>query len=102
MFGNETIFIFGSDGIDWVKDNFKNNSANRKMAFLECHLAAVVMAVLSSCDHTIVSTGSFGWWAAWLAGGTTIISKHQAVNGSQLDKQFVLSEYFLPNWKILD
>ncbi|KAH3880212.1 hypothetical protein DPMN_004122 [Dreissena polymorpha] len=72
------------------------------MAFLEGNLASVDMAVQGSCDHTIVSTGSFGWWAAWLAGGTTIISKHQAVNGSQLDKQFVLTEYFLPNWIILD
>ncbi|KAH3839529.1 hypothetical protein DPMN_112961 [Dreissena polymorpha] len=102
MFGNETIFIFGSNGIDWVKDNFSNNSTNRKIAFLEGNLAAVDMTVLGSCNHTIVSTGTFGWWAAWLAGGATIISKQQAVNGSRLDKQFVLPEYFLPNWIILD
>ncbi|XP_052280959.1 galactoside alpha-(1,2)-fucosyltransferase 1-like [Dreissena polymorpha] len=56
------------------KRNFYNNSNNWKVAFLEGNSDAVDMAVLSLCDHTIVSTGTFGWWAAWLAGGTTIIS----------------------------
>ncbi|KAH3835789.1 hypothetical protein DPMN_109153 [Dreissena polymorpha] len=53
---------------------FQLASNNWKVAFLEGNSDAVDMAVLSLCDHTIVSTGTFGWWAAWLAGGTTIIS----------------------------
>ncbi|KAH3691101.1 hypothetical protein DPMN_194061 [Dreissena polymorpha] len=101
MFGNDTIFVFSSNGMDWVKYNF-NNDTNLKMAFLEGNPAAVDMAVLSLCDHSIVSTGTYGWWAAWLAGGTTIISKQQAINESFLDKQFVYSEYFPPKWVILD
>ncbi|KAH3898463.1 hypothetical protein DPMN_022695 [Dreissena polymorpha] len=102
MFGNETIFVFCSNGIEWVKDNFYNNSNNWKVAFLGGNSAAVDMAVLSLFDHSIVSTGTFGWWAAWLAGGTTIISKQQARNGSPLSKQFVYPEYFPPKWIVLD
>ncbi|KAH3835783.1 hypothetical protein DPMN_109146 [Dreissena polymorpha] len=102
MFGNETIFVFCSNGIEWVKENFYNNSNNWKVAFLEGNSAAVDMAVLSLCDHRIVSTGTFGWCAAWLAGGTTIISKQQAGNGSPLSKQFVYPEYFPPKWIVLD
>lgn len=28
----------------------------------------VDMAVLTLCDHTVISAGSFGWWAAYLRG----------------------------------
>ena len=30
------------------------------------------MALLSLCEHTVVSVGSFGWWSAWLANGVTV------------------------------
>jgi len=28
--------------------------------------------LLTSCDHVVMTTGSFGWWAAYLAGGEVI------------------------------
>ncbi|KAH3753308.1 galactoside alpha-(1,2)-fucosyltransferase 2-like [Dreissena polymorpha] len=102
MFGENAIFVFCSDDISWVKDNFSKNTNKWKMAFVEGNPAAVDMAVLSLCDHTIVTTGSFGWWAAWLAGGKTIISKQQAKHGSYLSAQFIYSDYFYPDWIVID
>ena len=102
MFGEDIIFVFCSDDIRWVKRNFSNFTDKWKMAFVEDNPAAVDMAVLSLCDHTIVTTVSFGWWAAWLAGGKTIISKQQARNGSYLSTQFAYPDYFYPDWIIIE
>lgn len=30
------------------------------------------MALMIQCDHVIVTSGSFGWWGAWLSGGTRL------------------------------
>ena len=30
------------------------------------------MAILSLCNHSIMTYGTFGWWSAWLAGGDVI------------------------------
>ena len=32
----------------------------------------VDMAVLTLCDHSIISVGTFGWWAGWLTGGKVV------------------------------
>jgi galactoside 2-L-fucosyltransferase 1/2 len=34
--------------------------------------ASADLAILSSCNHSVVTAGSFGWWAAWLANGYTV------------------------------
>jgi galactoside 2-L-fucosyltransferase 1/2 len=34
--------------------------------------AAVDLAALSLCDHTIMSIGTYGMWAGWLAGGEVV------------------------------
>jgi len=54
--------------------------------------------VLSSCDHVIVSAGSFGWWAAWLANGTTIYYDKWPRNGTTLSAVFDREDYYPPHW----
>ena len=42
--------------------------------------AVETLAVLAECDAAVFSFGSFGWWAAWLAGG--VRSNHPSFNRS--------------------
>ncbi|XP_071144333.1 galactoside alpha-(1,2)-fucosyltransferase 1-like [Mytilus edulis] len=60
----------------------------------------VDMCVLSKCNHSIITVGSFGWWAAWLANGTTIYYKDMAKNNSEYRKDFSadMTDYFYPGW----
>ena len=30
------------------------------------------MAILAACNHTIITAGSYGFWAGYLAGGTVV------------------------------
>ena len=36
---------------------------------LEKHIPAVDMAILAGCDHMALTSGTFGWWAAYLGAG---------------------------------
>lgn len=88
-------FIFASDEIAWCKANF--NKPNT--AFItQRNSPEVDMAILSQCNHSIITTGTYGWWSAWLSGGQTIYYKNFPRNGSGLARLFDSKTYFPPNW----
>ncbi|CAC5422435.1 FUT1_2 [Mytilus coruscus] len=60
----------------------------------------VDMCVLSKCNHSIITVGSFGWWAAWLANGTAIYYKNVAKHNSSFRNDFSadMTDYFYPGW----
>ncbi len=69
---SEVVFVYTSDDMMWAEDRLKDE----KNVFLagcnqpknsEC--IGRDFALLSSCNHTIVTHGSLGLWAAFLAGG---------------------------------
>ena len=53
-------------------------------------------AILSNCDHVIMSTGSFGWWAAWMANGTTIFYKNWRGPARGSPVKSITKTYFRP------
>jgi len=62
--------------------------------------AEVDMCSLTKCNHSIITVGSFGWWAAWLANGLTIYYKDIAMNGSEYRGDFSenMTDFFYPGW----
>ncbi|XP_069121395.1 galactoside alpha-(1,2)-fucosyltransferase 2-like [Argopecten irradians] len=54
----------------------------------------VDMAILSLCNHVIISTGTYGWWAGFLNKGTVVhfdwIPPHHV--------KYNRDDYILPNW----
>ncbi|XP_063441236.1 galactoside alpha-(1,2)-fucosyltransferase 2-like [Mytilus trossulus] len=88
-------FIFSSDDISWCKTHFTKENT----AFIQQKNSPEVdMAIMTNCNHSIITTGSYGWWIAWLIGGNTIYYKHYPVKGSQLDKVFNSETYRPPSW----
>jgi galactoside 2-L-fucosyltransferase 1/2 len=45
-----------------------------------------------------MSTGTFGWWAAWMAGGTTIYFDGWPRPSSALDAEVNKKDFFPPQW----
>lgn len=62
------------------------------------HSAGQDLALLARCDHVIVSTGTFGWSAAWLAKGDAVYFEDWPRNGSTLAASFDRRDYFPPAW----
>jgi galactoside 2-L-fucosyltransferase 1/2 len=58
----------------------------------------VDLAMLSMSDAVIMSTGTFGWWAAWLANKTTIYYKNYPRIGSRFARSMNTTNYYCPSW----
>ncbi|VDN52468.1 unnamed protein product [Dracunculus medinensis] len=91
------IFMISSDNEYWTKKYIKGREEG-EVFILSTGYREVDLAVLSVCEHIIMSTGTFSWWAAYLAGGSAIYYKNWPANGSILEKMVEKKDYFLENW----
>ena len=92
---HNAIFVVVSDSIEWCKENIVADDVIYS-SFME---PIIDLALMSMCDHMIVSGGTFGFWGAWLAGGMVIYPKGWPRRGSWLDLYgMVVDDYWPPDW----
>jgi len=123
----QLVFVVCSDELSWARRNFPStvdhvtNDFNRSavsntttkitttpgtttklkpvVAFSSpSHSPAEDLAILRSCNHTIMSVGSFGWWAGYLAGGTTVYYREYIRRNGSLMPHFSHDDYYPPDW----
>ncbi|KAK3611848.1 hypothetical protein CHS0354_040522 [Potamilus streckersoni] len=92
---SNTFFIVVSDEISWCKENLKDDNGTALISFYN---PGRDMAVLTLCDHVIVTAVTFGWWGAWLAGGEVVCFKSYPKPGSHLDQQISREDYYPSHW----
>ncbi|CAL1534250.1 unnamed protein product [Lymnaea stagnalis] len=92
------VFVVAGNNLTWCKENILGND----VIVLPPQPPEVHFAVLSSCDHGIVSVGTYGWWAAWLTGGHVIYYTKFPVEGSHEAIHFVREDYYPPAWIAVD
>ena len=102
-------FIVTSDSLSWVRTsinftdiarklNSSTSNVNVDVTYSESHDAGFDLGLLSLCDGVIMSTGTYGWWGAWLSNKTTIYYSNWPRAGSPLAGQFKRDDFFPPNW----
>ncbi|VDK82356.1 unnamed protein product [Litomosoides sigmodontis] len=91
------IFVICSDNEHWVRTNIKNTSKG-EIYVVSSGYREVDMATLIRCNHTIMSTGTFSWWTAYLTNGTAIYYSNWPRVGSVLERTMKKNEYFLNSW----
>ena len=84
-------FIVCSNDLKWSQVNFRAISNTRVVR----NQLEVDLAVLASCDHTIMSIGTFGWWAGWFAGGEVVYYNQQDRMTREL---FPANQFYIPGW----
>ncbi|CAM5173944.1 unnamed protein product [Eretmochelys imbricata] len=95
----EPVFVVTSNGMEWCRENIdtsrgdvyfsgdgKESSPGRDFA------------LLVHCNHTIMTIGSFGIWASYLAGGETIYLANYMLPNSPSLRSFKPAAVFLPDW----
>ncbi|XP_038635729.1 galactoside alpha-(1,2)-fucosyltransferase 2-like [Scyliorhinus canicula] len=93
------VFVVTSNGMDWSKENIDNSkgdvffSDNPKQSS-----PADDITLLAHCNHTIMTIGTFGYWAGYLAGGETIYLTNFTLPESPFLKLFKYEAAFLPEW----
>ena len=70
LFNNKTMYVVCSDDIKWSKENFVTKSPT---VFSVGHNADVDFAILSRCNHSLLTLGTYGVWSAYMAGGITVV-----------------------------
>ena len=59
---NNLKFIIFSDDIEWCKHKFNGTDVQ----FSTGNSSIIDFAMMSLCDHNILTPSSFSWWASWL------------------------------------
>lgn len=95
---SRTLFVVCSDDYSWCNENIKSSSSSMIIVRPEHVADTTHLAILASCDHTVMTVGSFGWWGAWLAGGDTVYYKDFPRPNSPLSMVFNKQDYFYPGW----
>lgn len=93
----QVIFFIASDGKDWCIKHLKRDN----VFISDFGSYQLDFVLVSSCNHMIMTVGTFSWWAAWLThqrGGTVLYFKYPFVNGSKKDKDLNRKNHFLPGW----
>ena len=93
----DVIFIFVTDDPGWCSREFKTPDH----IIADKAPAEVHMAVLASCDHVIMTVGTYGWWGAYLAGGDVVYywDRAQCLHDPPLPVEIKKTQdFFLPSW----
>jgi len=96
---DQLLYILTTDDRKWCRDNFPYKSSGTSPV-VHTALGPDVqdLAILAACNHTIVTVGSFGWWAAWLCNGITVYYQNFPRFNSSLAHEYVLSDYYPDKW----
>ena len=94
-------FVVASNDIRWCRAYIRPSELDPdrvSVTFSEGHTAGEDLALLASCNHTIITTGTYGWWAAWFVNGITVYYSNFPRHGSSLANRSRKTEYYPPNW----
>lgn len=90
-------FYVASDDVAWCRQQTFFQKSDVKIIENDPGLD---MAVLASCDHMVLTVGTFGWWAAFLGahrnGGKVVYYKEEFVMEHKVNKGNVVKEDFYP------
>ena len=91
----DSFFVVVSNDKRWCKSNIEGDN----VLFSDFESPIIDMAIMSLCDHSVITAGSFSWWAGWLAGGKVVYLKDFPRPGSKIDRSHIRRErYYLPEW----
>ncbi|KAM4703347.1 galactoside alpha-(1,2)-fucosyltransferase 2-like isoform 1-T2 [Rhinophrynus dorsalis] len=95
----EPVFVVTSNGMDWCKENIDNSKGD---VFFSGDgnesTPGKDFALLVGCNHTIMTIGTFGYWASYLVGGEAIYLTNFTLPESEFLKVFHYDAAFLPEW----
>ena len=91
-------FVVASSNVTWPSSKPMFRASDITIV-TEKHSAAVDLALLSLCSHTILSVGTFGWWSAYLSGGHAIYyEKEYMLEHRIVHNKFKAEDFYPPHW----
>ncbi|XP_078511178.1 galactoside alpha-(1,2)-fucosyltransferase 2-like [Lissotriton helveticus] len=95
----EPVFVVTSNGMQWCKENINNSRGDVYFSGDSNESSpGKDFSLLAHCNHTIMTIGTFGFWAGYLAGGEVIYLDNFTLPDSPFLKVFHYDAAFLPEW----
>ena len=93
---SDAIFVVVSDDQPWCQQNIVGPDV-RYSPFTK---PMADFSIMTLCDHTIITSGTFSWWAGWLAGGTVVYLSDYPIPGSYVEREIIgrREYYYFPEW----
>lgn len=91
-----THFIFVSDDIEWVKNEFKGDN----ISYSPFNDEIDDLRLMTLCNNNIITNSSFSWWGSYLNKNSNVFSP-SIWFGNQGPKYFI-SDIILPEWILID
>jgi galactoside 2-L-fucosyltransferase 1/2 len=91
------MFVLATDDLEWCSKHFPYP---KDVPLVRTGRGPDVLdlAILSYCNHTILTVGTFGWWAGWLTGGKTLYYKNFPRPDSSLASEYGREDYYPSEW----
>ena len=101
-------FFVTSDSIEWVQTTLNltaiaaalnSSTTDIEVTYLVNNSAGFDLIMLTMCDVVIMTTGTYGWWGAWLSNAMKIIYYHNWPRpNSTLARKFSREDFYPPSW----
>jgi galactoside 2-L-fucosyltransferase 1/2 len=101
-------FFVTSDSIQWVKETLNLTSIGSRLnssttdvevTYSIDHSQGFDLIMLTMCDVVIMTTGTYGWWGAWLSNAKKVIYYYNWPRpSSRLEELFAREDYYPPYW----
>ena len=91
------VYVVCSNDMTWTRKVIQD--AN--VIFMEGGSREIDFAMMTSCDHLIMTVGSFGWWMGWMVKGIVIYYEKPFKTGTELGKKFTddyRTTFYYPHW----
>ncbi|XP_012588948.1 PREDICTED: galactoside 2-alpha-L-fucosyltransferase 2-like [Condylura cristata] len=93
------VFVVTSDDMAWCRQNIDRSLGDVVLAGSGRQRSpARDFALLAQCNHSVITVGTFGIWAAYLAGGRTVYLANFTRPHSPFHFVFRPEAAFLPEW----
>ncbi|XP_028929695.1 galactoside alpha-(1,2)-fucosyltransferase 1 [Ornithorhynchus anatinus] len=93
------MFVVTSNGMAWCRENIDSSRGDVVFAGDGAEGSpGRDFALLMQCNHTVMTIGTFGFWAGYLAGGETVYLANFTLPDSEFLKIFKPEAAFLPEW----
>ena len=93
------LFVVASNGIQWCKENI--NSSRSTVVFSPFKAAIEDLCLMASCNDSIITGGSYGWWGAYMAGGFVVYDREFPRLDSMIGRRYTKEDYYPSHWVAL-
>ena len=92
------VIIICTNDMPWAKANIPADYGGHVVVFSPFSSPADDLCLLSHCNGSVITGGTYGWWGAYLAAGPVVYDRLYPTKGSRMDYYYNKTDYYPESW----